>query len=249
MSQQRAFEQLIRKLNQHAALDAEDEAAIRNLPVSSRLVEPGTYLIAEGDAPTHCLVLITGFAYRQKQTWTGARQILSVHIPGEAIDFQHLFLKVADHSVQVFTRSEVAWTPRELFQNLALTRPNIGRAIAICNAIEAAIFREWIVNVGRRTARERIAHLLCEFASKMAAQGLSDGNSIELPITQEQLADATALTSVHVNRTLRALETDGFITRRGRLIQFEGNALWSLADFDSNYLHFGRQDVGRGAAT
>ena len=155
------------------------------------------------------MVLVDGFAFRQKVTGDGSRQILAVCIPGDAVDLQNMFLDVSDHSVQLLTQSHVADVPREALQELVLTQPAIGTAIIQLTLVEASILREWVVNVGRRDARERIAHILCEFAVRLESRGLAGDHGFELPMTQEQLADATGLTSVHVNRVLKGLEADG----------------------------------------
>ncbi len=129
-----------------------------------------------------CSVLIDGFAFRQKLTGDGRRQIIAVCIPGDAVDLQNMFLNVSDHSVQMLTRGTVADLKRSDLQDLALSRPAIGAAIIKTTLVEASIFREWVVNVGRRDARERIAHVLCEFAVRLEARGLASGG-FELPMT------------------------------------------------------------------
>ncbi len=109
--------------------------------------------------------------------------------------------------------------------------------------IEASILREWVVNVGRRDARERIAHVLCEFAVRLETRGLASEYGFELPMTQEQLADATGLTSVHVNRVLKGLEADGLIERQRRQIQYRNwRALQDAGDFSRRYLHVPGED-------
>jgi CRP-like cAMP-binding protein len=129
-------------------------------------------------------------------------------------------------------------------QDLVLHRPAIGSAIIQLTLIEASILREWVVNVGRRDARQRIAHLLCEFAVRLEIRGLTTDGGFELPMTQEQLADATGLTSVHVNRVLKGLEADGLISRKRRYIQFDDwRALQDAGDFTRRYLHVSDQDM------
>jgi len=101
-----------------------------------------------------------------------------------------------------------------------------------------------VLNIGRRDARTRIAHLLCEFALRLELADLGKQTAYELPITQEQLADAVALTSVHVNRTLMKLEQDGLITRTKRVISIvDWKALVKVADFEARYLHLERPTV------
>jgi len=107
-----------------------------------------------------------------------------------------------------------------------------------CTLVDASIFCEWVLNVGRRDARARIAHLLCEFAARSAQAGLSGPDSMELPMTQEDLADATGLTSVHVNRMLQALTRDGILQRAGRKLQIiDAQRLHRIAGFNPDYLH------------
>jgi CRP-like cAMP-binding protein len=232
------LQMLVRRLELIVELPEEDRQAVLALPHRTRTVEASTYLTREGDLPTVCGVLGSGFAYRQKLTGDGVRQIVALHIPGDALDLQHLFLDVADHSVQMLTRGEVAFVPRKELQELVDARPLIRHAVMTSILVEASIFREWVLNVGRRDARTRLAHLLCEFAIRMEAQGLADGDSFELPITQEQLADAVGLTPVHVNRTLKSLEADGLITRNKRNIVFPSwERMRDVGDFNPRYLH------------
>jgi CRP-like cAMP-binding protein len=116
--------------------------------------------------------------------------------------------------------------------------PRIGRALWIDTLIDGSIFREWIMNVGRRDARRRIAHLLCEFARRLEVAELGSTEGYQLPMTQEQLADATGLTPVHVNRSLKALEAEGLIVREKRHIKIpDWGRLRDISGFNELYLH------------
>jgi CRP-like cAMP-binding protein len=237
---------LLHRLELRVTLPEVDRAALLALPFKMRTLEPATYLVREGDPPEFCAVLGSGFAYRQKLTGDGLRQIIALHIPGEALDFQHLFLDVADHSVQMLTRGEVALVARKDLHALVRERPAIGNAIMVDLLVEASIFREWVLNVGRRDARARLAHVLCEFAMRLEAQGLGGPEGYELPITQEQLADALGLTPVHVNRTLKVLTAAGLITRSKRNIGIPNwERLREVGDFNQRYLHLEPQDAAR----
>jgi CRP-like cAMP-binding protein len=230
-------------LQSHTRLSEDDRSAILGLPMRLRKLDPRNYIIREGDIPRLCFILVEGYAIRQKVTGEGARQILSICIPGDAIDFQNMFLDISDHAVQTLTASVVADIPRESLQQLVLSRPAVGAAVMHSALVEAAILREWVVNVGRRDARSRIAHILCEFAVRLEVRGLASPDGFELPMTQEQLADATGLTPVHVNRVLRALESEGLISRQRRHIQFvDWRALQDVADFSRRYLHVPGED-------
>ena len=236
---------LLRKLETHSHLGEEDRQAILALPCTLKTLEPQSYILREGDAPEVCAVLVSGFAFRQKLTGDGGRQIVALHIPGEALDFQNLFLDVADHNVQTLTRAELAYIPRGELQALARSRAAIGHAILVAILVEASIFREWVLNVGRRDARSRLAHVLCEFAIRLEAQGLADETGYELPMTQEQLADTLGLTPVHVNRTIMMLEAEGFIARDKRRIRFpDWRRMRDIGDFNQRYLHLEPQKSG-----
>ncbi|HEX8223453.1 MAG TPA: Crp/Fnr family transcriptional regulator [Allosphingosinicella sp.] len=229
---------LLRKLQAHARLEEEDRQAIEALPYTLKTLEPLSYTVREGETPEVCAVLVSGFAYRQKLTGEGARQIVGIHIPGEALDLQNLFLDVSDHNVQMLTRAEVAIIPRPALQELVRTRAAVAHAVLMVILVEASIFREWVLNVGRRDASTRLAHLLCEFAVRLEAQGLANGDGFELPMTQEQLGDALGLTPVHVNRTIKALEALGFVQRDRRRVRFpDWERMRSFGDFTQRYLH------------
>jgi CRP-like cAMP-binding protein len=201
-------------------------------------LEAQSYILREGDRPDRCAVLLQGYAFRHKLTGDGSRQILAINIPGEALDFQNLFLEEADHNVQMLSRGVIADIPRGAIEDLILSHPDVARAILITTLVEASIFREWAVNIGQRDSRSRIAHLLCEFAYRLNAQELNIDGTYELPITQEQLADATGLTPVHVNRVLQALQRERLIERDRRMIRFPSwERLQDVADFNPRYLH------------
>ncbi len=232
------LELLVRNLQLRSELPAKDRQAVLDLPYKLRTLEASTYTIREAEPPEACGVLVSGFAFRQKLTGDGTRQILALHIPGDALDFQNLFLDVSDHSVQMLTRGEIAFVSRSEVQDLARSRSAIGHAILVKILVEASIFREWVLNVGRRDSRARMAHLLCELGVRLEAEGLADEYGYELPMTQEQLADALGLTPVHVNRTLKSLEADGLISRTKRNVSFpDWKRLRSVGDFNQRYLH------------
>jgi CRP-like cAMP-binding protein len=234
---------MVRKLSLWAEISEADSEKILMLPCQRRHLDAGQYLVWDGDKPQHTCLLISGFAYRHKSAGNGGRQIMSIHMKGDLIDLQNSLLGIADHNVQMLTAGEVALIPVQAVRDLAFQRPSIGMAMWYETLVEGSIFREWVLNIGRRDARTRIAHLLCEFALRLEVAELGKATSYELPITQEQLADAVALTSVHVNRTLKKLELDGLITRTKRIITIvDWKDLVKVADFQPRYLHLDRQN-------
>ena len=230
--------QMAGKLARRCPLDAADRAAIAQLPYTLRLVDPASYLVREGEQPRRCPFIVAGFADRQKLTSDGARQIIAIQIPGDFTDLQNLFLRESDHNVQALTRATIAEIPIDALRELVLSRPTVAKAMWIDALIDASIFREWIVNVGRRDARARIAHILCELAVRLDEAGIGHEHRYELPMTQEQLADAVGLTPVHVNRVLKSLTLDGLIERNKRHISVgDWNRLKNVGDFSERYLH------------
>jgi CRP-like cAMP-binding protein len=238
LSETSVFDPVFRRWKRHVSLSAEDRRAVDALPWTRRTFDRDSYFVREGEPTSICTVLLSGFAYRQKLVSDGARQIISFHIPGEFLDIQNCMLDVADHNVQSLGRSAVALVPKGALLEIMGARPTIARAIWIDSLIDASIFREWVVNVGRRDARERIAHLLCELALRLRSAGLDEGSMFDFPVTQEQIADATGLTSVHTNRTLQSLRKDGLISlSSSRLGILDWDQLVEVGDFNGRYLH------------
>jgi CRP-like cAMP-binding protein len=229
---------LLHKLQLWKPLDAADRAAILALPYTLKSLPPTGHVVREGDRPNCSCLLLSGVAFRQKLTSNGARSILAIHLRGDVVDLQNSLLHYADHSVQALTKIEVAFIPREAIIELALAFPRVGMAMWYDTLVDGSIFREWIANNSRRDATTSLAHLLCEFGVRIEAAGLGDRLRYELPITQDQLADALGLTSIHVNRTLKKLEGLGLITRTQRSVTVtEWKRLADAGDFSEEYLH------------
>jgi CRP-like cAMP-binding protein len=232
---------MVRKLELWNPLADDDRKALLALPFTERVLSAGQYIVWEGDKPQHSCVLNSGFAYRHKAAGSGGRQILSIHVKGDIVDLQNSLLGVADHNVQMLSDGRIALLPVEAMREIAFTRPSVGMSMWYETLVEGSIFREWVLNIGRRNARTRIAHLLCEFALRLEVAELGKLTSYTLPITQDQLADAVALTSVHVNRTLMKLQADGLIKRTKREITIDDwTELAKAGDFESRYLHLAR---------
>jgi CRP-like cAMP-binding protein len=229
---------MVRKLEQWHPLNDAERAALLALPHTVRDLKAHQYVVWDGDKPQNACLLLSGFAFRHKLAGNGSRQILSIHMKGDLIDLQNSLLGTADHNVQMMTDGALALIPAQAVVDLAFRMPAIGMAMWYETLVEGSIFREWILNVGRRDAFTAIAHLLCEFALRAEAAEIGQSAHYELPLTQEQLADAVGLTSVHVNRTLMRLEAEGHIRRNRRVIEIDDwQTLAKVADFEPRYLH------------
>lgn len=234
---------MVRKLEYRGEFSPADRAALLRLPHTVKNFQRRHYIVRERDRATHSCVMLSGFSIRHKIVGGGFRQIVAIHMKGEMVDLQNSLLGHADHSVQMLTDGQVAMIPREEIVQLAYDRPAVGKAMWIDTLVDGSIHREWIANVGQRDARTRVAHLLCEFGMRLKHAGLAEETGYELPMTQEDLADATGLTAVHINRTIRALEAEGLITRSSprAIVIGDWKLLADAGDFDSDYLHM-RQD-------
>jgi CRP-like cAMP-binding protein len=238
LSQQADHISLLRKLESIADLADEDRQAILNLPASVRVVEPDTDIVRDGDRATECCLILEGFTCRYKLLPDGKRQITGFYIPGDIPDLQSLFLHTLDNSLGTFVRTRVAMISHQTLRTLFRRYPRLGEIFWRDSFIEGAIFREWMVGLGRRSGYQRMAHLLCELQMRLRAVGLAQDNGYELPLTQNEIGDALGLSTVHVNRVLQDLRNDGLIVLRGgvlRILDWEG--LKSASEFDLTYLH------------
>ncbi len=229
---------LFRKLRSISPLSEDEKHCLLTLSLRTKAVGPDQIIVREGDEPSECCLVVEGFACRYKTTEEGKRQIFSFHIPGDIPDLQSLHLKVMDHSLMTLTPCKLAFIPHQSVTEMMRRCPRIGDVMWRDTLIDAAIFREWMIGIGRRSAYTRIAHVLCEVMVKMRAVGLADGYSCEFPITQTEIGDALGLSTVHVNRSLQELRGDGLIEWRSRIltaVNWEG--LKKAGEFDPTYLH------------
>jgi CRP-like cAMP-binding protein len=191
--------------------------------------------------------LLSGFAARHKLAGNGARQILALHIAGDLIDLHQSMPTRADHNIQALGAVSLAYVALDDIRLLTARHPAIGHAMWLDTLVEAATLREWMLNIGRRDARTRTAHLLCEVGVRLRAARLDERDHFTLPFTQEQMADALALTNVHVSRMLGLLAAEGLIGRHNRRLTILDFArLATVGDFDPRYLHLERYGEAAG---
>jgi CRP-like cAMP-binding protein len=175
---------------------------------------------------------------RTRRPRGGKRQIVAFHIAGDIPDLQSAQLDVLDTSLGTLTPATVAFVRHEAINAVCERHFRIARALWRQTLIDAAIFREWVVNVGRREALNALAHVMCEFVLRMRSMGLAQGDECELPQTQAELGDALGISTVHVNRTLQELRAAGLIRLQGaRLTVLDWEGLKEVGEFDPTYLH------------
>lgn len=233
-----ALEPLIRKLESASVLTKEEREAIRRLPASLHLIVPGQDLLRDGERLTQCGLLVEGWSYRYKLLAKGCRQTLSFHVAGDVPDLHSLHLGVLDHGIAALTPCTFALITHESLRQLSSAFPNIAARLWREILVDAAVSRTWITALGRRSAYGRIAHLFCEMYLRQEAVGLAANMGCPMPLRQTDLADATGLTTVHVNRVMKVMRSDAFVTLRGRrLIIQDWKSLQRVAEFDPAYLH------------
>ncbi|MFC4172489.1 Crp/Fnr family transcriptional regulator [Microvirga sp. GCM10011540] len=195
-------------------------------------------VVREGDRPIQCCLILEGFACRYKLTEKGKRQIFAFHTPGDIPDLQSLHLKTMDHSLGTLTPCKIAFIQHEHLRELFRQHPRLAEVFWRDTLIDAAIFREWMLGIGRRSARTRLAHLLCELFMRLKVIGLAGSNSIPLPLSQAEMGDALGLSTVHINRTLQELRGEDLVAWDGgilTILNWEG--LMQAGEFDTTYLH------------
>jgi CRP-like cAMP-binding protein len=227
------------KVREHRPASDAEKRAIAALPVTLRDLKADEDIVREQDRPSQCCVLLEGFACRYKVMPGGRRQISSFHIPGDIPDLQSIHLQIMDHSLGTMVASKAAFISHDKIRAFIRAHPRIGDVLWRDTLIDAAIFREWVANVGRREAYQRLAHLLCEVYVRLKAVGLTKGQAYTMPVTQAELADATGLSTVHVNRTLQELRGDGLIStpKNNRVVIEDWEGLQKAGEFDPTYLH------------
>jgi CRP-like cAMP-binding protein len=227
-------------------LSVEDRRLIEGLPLRIQPFKEDEDLVREGQRPSECCLLLDGVACRYKVLGEGQRQILSFHLPGEIPDLQSLHLGVMDHSLASLTPGHAGYIPHAALKAATRQSATLTHLLWRETLIDAAVFREWLAGVGRRTAHQRVGHLICELMMRLRALDLVDDHVMELLITQAEIADALGLSTVHVNRVLQDLRRDEFIAQSGRRLQVRDWAgLKRVSDFDPAFLHLTPQALAR----
>ena len=226
------------RLDAFTRLSPDDRAAIARLSKTARVIPPRRDLIREGEVPKFVHLMTEGWACRYKTLPDGRRQIVAFFVPGDFCDLNVYILKEMDHSIGSITRLSVADISRDDMDELTTKYPRITQALWWEALVNSAIQREWTLNVGQRTAYERIGHLLVELYLRLRTVGLTQNGHCDFPLTQNDIADATGLTSVHVNRTLQELRRDGLIELERKQLNIPDlQKLKDASMFNANYLH------------
>ena len=229
---------LIRKIESVFTLSDDERQALENLPMQVVVIKDNQDIVREGDSPSRSCLILSGFACTYKVTKDGKRQIMAFNIAGDVPDLQSLHLRVLDNSISTLSTCRVGFITHDDLRNICDRYPRITAALWRENLIDAAIFREWMLNIGRREAYNRIAHLFCEMLVRLRAVGLAEDHTCDFPITQSEFADAFGITPVHVNRVLKQMRADGLIELKGTQLRIpDWDRLKEVGEFNPRYLH------------
>jgi CRP-like cAMP-binding protein len=230
---------LTRKLEQYVRLSGADCDALHRIAGQGiRTLRAREDILREGDSPRAVNLIVEGWACRYKMLEDGRRQLIAFFLPGDLCDLNIFILRKMDHSVGTITPVRYVQLTREAFDRLAEDHPRVLQALWWDSLVTSAIQREWTVNLGQRSALERIAHLVCELFMRAKGVGLTRDNAMDFPPTQNDLSEATGMTPVHVNRTVQEMRSRGLIHWHGKRIEIPyWDGLCEVAMFNSNYLH------------
>lgn len=226
----------VTRLMARSILTADEQQAVLSLPARPITVRAKQDFVHEGEDNAHCSLIASGLVGRFRQLRSGTRQITAFHIPGDMADLSSIVRPVGIGGLHALTEVTVLRVPHEAIRSVAARYPAVAEAFWRDCMLDAAILMQWVVNVGRRDARARLAHLFCEMSIRY---GIDRGmlTAYDFPVTQEQLGEAVALTAVHVNRSLKALREEKLISiGSGRVIIHDWDQLTKLGAFDSGYL-------------
>ena len=209
-----------------------------------RSFERNEIMVRGGDLLDHSMLLLKGFVVRSKNTSDGARQIVETNVAGDFVDLHGFILKRLEHEISAASRCEVALAPHDELRRITDRLPRLTRVLWFQTLIDACIHREWMLVLGKKRGRARIAQFFCEMQARLGLVGLADTKGYTLPFSQVELADITGMTPVHLNRCLKELRDSGMVTFRGGRVDIcDLSRLRRDAQFDPNYLHIGLHEI------
>ena len=227
----------LKRLLLRSALTGEEQRAILGLHGSKHRYVAHADIVRPGEHVESACLVAKGLVARYDQRLDGRRQITSLYIAGDMCDLHSVVAPKASWSITAVNAAMVIRIPHAQLRNLCVNYPAIALAFWRDGTVDASIFAKWVGNVGRKSAKERITHLFCEMGVRSEAAGLGTRSSFDLPVTQEQLGEATGLTAVHVNRSLQEIRRQNLLSFRNGLAEVpDWSALAAVAEFDPAFL-------------
>jgi CRP-like cAMP-binding protein len=234
----------INKLRARHELSRDEEAALRSMRWSERGYERNQVMVRSGEELKHSMLLLNGFAVRSKLAADGSRQIVETNIAGDFVDLHGFILRRLEHEISAASPCAMALAPHDELRRVTEAFPRLTRVLWFQTLVDASIHREWMLALGKKRSRARIAQFFCEMNARLKIVGLTSDGGYKLPFNQLELADITGMTPVHLNRSLKELREAGLVTfRHGRVELHDLKGLTRDAQFDPAYLHIGIHDI------
>jgi CRP-like cAMP-binding protein len=233
---------LIDRLNQYVSLLDDERAAVEAMCMAHRTFRAGQTLVYQGERADRVFLILSGVAVRYRLLPNGRRQIFGYLLPGDLCDTHFVIHDECDHNVGLLCDTEVAMISTQTLMHAMVTYPRLERALLMMSLMDAAMLREWLLNVAQRDAAQKLAHFFCELRTRFRAVSQRDGvQGYNIPLTQIDLADTLGLTLVHVNRIMQRFRRDGLIHwSRKHFDVLDYPRLRHLAGFDPAYLRIHR---------
>jgi CRP-like cAMP-binding protein len=226
-----------RKLAAFVVLSPTDLRVMSELYRRRRKFAVGVDLIHQGQTDQSAYVLASGWACSYKILPSGSRQIVDFQIPGDFLGLRSVLFRTSDHNVEPITPVQASQVDQQDLLAAFKETPRLATAVLWAASRDEAMVVEHLVNLGRRSATERMAHFLLEMGVRLRLVGMADKSGFACPLSQYLLADALGLSAVHVNRVLRELREEGLLTfQRGRVVFDDYEGLADFASFDRAYL-------------
>lgn len=231
----------LQKLEARSSLSDEERQAILDLPFTPQHVGANCDFVRKGEQIRHSSFVLHGVIGAFDQNRDGNRQIVAIYISGDMVDLHSVALPEAMSALQTLSPATILKVPHSALIGIGRAYPKIAEAFWRECAADTGILREWVVNVGRRDARSRMAHFFCELACRWERMTPVNGTRLPYGITQQQLSEILSMTPVHVNRTLQRLRRDRLLDTLERSIMriLDWKTLASIGDFNSAYLRMG----------
>jgi CRP-like cAMP-binding protein len=241
----RPYTKFVRRLESIVELSSEDIRLLSEMPTTVRSYDTDRDVVRDGDTPSECCLLLDGFLSRNKIAKESTRQIMAFQVPGDIPDLHTLHISRMDHNLTAVGPAVVAFIPHSYFREVLPRSQQLTHALWRETLVDAAVFREWVVNVGAREAIARVAHVLCELKLRLEVVGLVNGATFTMPCRQTDIADACGITAVHANRVIQELRGKGLIEWEGKSVTIhQWDELAKVGDFSADYLHLRKEVPG-----
>jgi CRP-like cAMP-binding protein len=233
----RPYSRLLSRFERLNTLSPADSQRIAELPLKVVNYSADREIVSYGYSTSRCTLVLDGFLYSHKPVAGSRRQITSFFVPGDVVDLPALYLPRVDHTIATLGPAVLAFVPHAALKEALDGSSTLAQAFWRETLMQAAIFQEWVVNLGRRDAFARLAHIICELTVRLQSVGLARDFSFSIPWTQMDVADACGISNVHANRVIQELRHLELVEWNSRRLKIQDwNALTRLADFNDDYL-------------